>query len=187
MGLTTRIVSGALLALLIAWLIRWMFMSSPMLEAPSDLDTSLDYVLRDFSGEFYDTNGNLSLRIHGPRLQHDPDTGIATVTAPSFLVEPGGGLWEGGAALAAIDRGTHTVSLEGAVTLRQPEAPGGEILIETERLVYDQKAKTISGEHPVRLTQPGAELNARGVILSLETEILRLQHNVEGYWTPPGN
>lgn len=187
MGLTTRIVSGALLALLIAWLVRWVFLSEPALEAPSGLDTSLDYVLRDFSGEFYDTDGQLSLQIHGPRMQHDPDTGIATITEPGFLIEPGGGLWQGDAALASIDRAGHSVALEGGVTLHQADAPGGEITIETERLVYDQNEQTISGTHPVKLTQPGAEMNARGVTVFLETEILRLQDHVEGYWTPAGN
>lgn len=185
MGLTTRIVFGALLALLIAWLIRWIFLTEPALEAPSGLDTSLDYVLRDFSGEFYDAEGQLSLRIQGPRMQHDPDTGIATITEPAFLVEPGGGLWEGAAALASIDRAGHSVLLEGDVTLRQPDASGGEITIETEHLVYDQNEQIIRGREPVRLTQPGAELNARGVTVFLETEILRLHNDVEGYWTPP--
>ncbi|OAB57070.1 hypothetical protein AY599_21040 [Leptolyngbya valderiana BDU 20041] len=147
---------------------------SPVISLP---ETRLDYQLSDFDAQIFDESGALEFRLSGPVLAHDPNTRIVALTDPEFRFEGSREPWWGRADQGHFDRGMDTLDLTGAVELWQ-DLPEGRLTVRSERLQHQRPARTISADVPVRLTRPGTELNAGGLMIHLDRETVELQNDV---------
>lgn len=179
-----RIVGLAVLALALAVAARWLFTGAPGERAELDVDTRFDYVLTDFEADFYDSRGERSLVVAGPRLQHDPAEGIADIDRPDFRISPDDRNWRGRAEQAHIDRGGRVVHLVDNVRIDRELATGGRVTLTTERLRYDQPARTITTDASVEMTRPDGHLAAGGLRARIDTDRIELTDHVQGEFLP---
>ncbi len=181
--MTFRIVTGALVALLAALLLRWLLTTGEPAPAPPELDTRFDYVLQNFTARFSDATGQPGLEVSGPRLEHDPRTRDAIIDQPVFSFGPQDDAWHGNAELARIDRQRDRLVLERNVQLysEQPDRPRTDI--RGERFLLDHQERTITSDDPVTMQQPGTELRAGGLKVSLDQETVRMSNHVEGHFS----
>jgi LPS export ABC transporter protein LptC len=173
-----RLVLAASLVLVAVFLVRWWLPGErPSTVLPSLPDTRFDYTLSDFSARFYNAEGELSLLLDGPRLEHDSATRIASLVSPSFRFDPEGRDWHGQALSGQFDRDADALSLIGEVILHQ-QLEQGRLVIETERLQHQRAARTISGDQPVSLRQPGTQARAGGLMIRLDEDTIELHEHI---------
>ncbi len=175
-----RIIAIASLALVIVFVIRWWMPSDRTIRSlPTLPDTQFDYTLSDFRSEFFNTDGVLEWVIEAPQLVHDSSTKVATIQSPVILIEPGTTAWAARADQGMIYRNEDEMVLIGDVVIRQP-FDAGERVIRTERLHHDRRQRTISSNEMVKLTQPGALLEAGGVRIDLDANTMEFMDHVQG-------
>lgn len=175
-----RIIAIASLALVIVFVIRWWMPSDRTIRSlPALPDTQFDYTLSDFRSEFFNTEGLLEWVIEAPALVHDSKTKVATIQSPVISIEPSINAWEATANQGTIYRNEDEIVLMGDVVIRQPFGVG-ERVIRTQRLHHDRRQRTISTNDIVELTQPGALLEAGGVLIDLDTDTMEFLDHVQG-------
>lgn len=175
-----RIIAIASLALVIVFVIRWWMPSDRTIRSlPTLPDTQFDYTLSDFRSEFFNTEGVLEWVIEAPELVHDSKTKVATIQSPIILIEPGINTWEATAKQAMVYRNEDEIVLMGDVVIRQPFGTGDRV-IRTQRLHHDRRQRTISTNDTVELTEPGAFLEAGGVLIDLDTDTMEFLDHVQG-------
>lgn len=175
-----RIIAIASLALVIVFVIRWWMPSDRTIRSLPNLpDTQFDYTLSDFRSEFFNTEGVLEWVIEAPELVHDSKTKVATIQFPIILIEPGINAWEATAKQAMVYRNEDEIVLLGDVVIRQPFGTGDRV-IRTQRLHHDRRQRTISTNDTVELTEPGAFLEAGGVLIDLDTDTMEFLDHVQG-------
>lgn len=175
-----RIIAIASLALVIVFVIRWWMPSDRTIRSlPTLPDTQFDYTLSDFRSEFFNTEGVLEWVIEAPELVHDSKTKVATIQSPIILIEPGINTWEATAKQAMVYRNEDKIVLMGDVVIRQPFGTGDRV-IRTQRLHHDRRQRTISTNDTVELTEPGAFLEAGGVLIDLDTDTMEFLDHVQG-------
>jgi lipopolysaccharide export system protein LptC len=157
---------------------RWWFpterLPSPAIAMP---ETRLDYQLGQFEARVYSESGALEFLLSGPALAHDPDTRVMALTRPEFRFEGSSLPWWGQADQGRFDRGMDTLDLIGGVEMWQ-DLPEGRLTVRSERLQHQRPARTISADVPVRLSRPGTELNAGGLMIQLDSETVELLNDV---------
>jgi len=177
---TWRIVLVACLALIVALGVRWLMPSdrsaTPTISMP---DTRFDYTLSDYSARFRDADNRVELMLSGPRLEHIWAERVARLEAPDFHIEPEGADWRGRAAQGRILRDDEMLVLEGGVSLVHRD-DRGEIEVNAEHLRYDRRARTISSDRPVTITQRESRLRSGGLNIELDQNTLELTDGVQG-------
>nr|WP_240956391.1 LPS export ABC transporter periplasmic protein LptC [Wenzhouxiangella sp. XN79A] len=144
-----------------------------------------DYALTDFDAVVFDETGRQTLRVAGPRLEHDPKTRTALLVDPRFVVPGEPADWRGRAERGRLARADEELQLEGAVVLTRPD-PRGEIRIETERLDYDRRTGRLTAPETVRFTQAGSELVGGTLVYLLNDDRLELQNDVHATYRDAG-
>lgn len=173
-----RLVLAASLVLIAAFMLRWWLPGErPSMPLPSLPDTRFDYTLSDFSARFHNSEGETTLLISGPRLEHDSATRIATLQSPRFQVEPDGRNWHGQSNLGRFERDADQLTLEGEVVLSQA-LDHGELIIESESLHHHRAQRTISSDTAVTLHQPGTQARSGGLMIRLEQDTIELSDHV---------
>ncbi|MFU8830837.1 MAG: LPS export ABC transporter periplasmic protein LptC [Wenzhouxiangella sp.] len=174
-----RLILAASLALVAAVAIRWWLPGERVaLTTPVMPDTRFDYTLTDFSARFSDENGELTLLVSGPRLEHHSLTRIATIQEPRFHLDPAGSNWRGESRLGRFERDEELLIMENEVVLTQPQDIG-ELVIETESLHHHRLERTIESITPVEMRQPGTWLRAGGLMIRLDQETIEFFNHVE--------
>lgn len=87
------------------------------------------------------------------------------------------------------DKGTlmdsgDTLTLESNIRIWRPLENGQSTELTTSRLLIRPKSKVISTQQPVTIVAPQGEINAIGMTVDLETENIRLLHQVRGHHEP---
>lgn len=174
-----RLFLAASLVLVLAFIVRWWLPGErPSVPLPTLPDTRFDYTLGDFSARFYNDEGEMTLLVSGPRLEHDSATRIATLQLPRFQFEPDGRNWHGQSNSGRFERETDQLTLEGEVMLTQA-LDHGEVVIHTETLHHHRAARTISTDTAVTLHQPGTQARAGGLMMRLDQDTIELSDHVQ--------
>ena len=140
-----------------------------------------DYALTDFDAVMIDETGRETLRVRGPRLEHDPDTRTARLTDPVFEVPGDQADWQGRAERGRLVRNDDRLELEGSVVLNRPH-PRGMLRIETAQLNYDRADGRLTAPGRVRFTQAGTELVGGTLIYLLNDDRVELQDDVHAIY-----
>ncbi|AKS41019.1 LPS export ABC transporter periplasmic protein LptC [Wenzhouxiangella marina] len=149
--------------------------ATPTLALP---DTRFDYSLGDYQALFHDDQGRPELRIRGPRLEHDANSRTVRLDQPRFSLLDDSGAWEGRADHGEFQREESLLLLSGQVQLERA-TPTGPVRLETEALQHQRPARTISADVPVRLSRPGTELDAGGLMMHLDNETVEFSDDVQ--------
>lgn len=140
-------------------------------------DTRFDYSLTDYQARFHDALGQPELNVAGPRLEHDAETRVVSLTEPEFSVTAADGDWQGQARRGRFTRDEALLELEDTVIITRDQ-PAGRLTIATEALQHLRPARTISADVPVTVTRPGTELTAGGLMIHLDNETVELSNDV---------
>ncbi|MDZ7791373.1 MAG: LPS export ABC transporter periplasmic protein LptC [Xanthomonadales bacterium] len=182
--MTWRIVLIACLALVLALGIRWLMPSDRSATPPVTVpDTQFDYTLTDYSARFRNANNAVELTLSGPRLEHVWAERIARLQSPEFHIEPEGADWQGSSERGRVLRDDEMLILEGDVRLVH-RGERGEIEVRAERLRYDRRARTITSDTPVSITQIESRLRSGGLRIELDNNLLELTDGVHGELDP---
>jgi len=181
---TWRVVLIACLALVVALSVRWLMPTDRSATPPMTMpDTQFDYTLSDYSARFRNAQDRVELTLSGPRLEHVWAERVARLTAPEFHIEPEAADWQGSADSGRILRDDEMLILEGNVALTHRDERG-DIKVRSERLRYDRRARTITSDAPVAITQADSRLNSGGLRIELDNNLLELTDGVYGELEP---
>ncbi|MEN1727037.1 MAG: LPS export ABC transporter periplasmic protein LptC [Pseudomonadota bacterium] len=168
----------AAIVLLSVLVFRWWLPAERVITPTVSLpDTRLDYRLQDFTARFHDEAGRPELEISGPNLEHDAESRQDTITGPEFAFMTADSPWMGQAQRGEFDREMDTLELINEVEVWREQAEG-PLRFTTERLQHQRPARTISADVPVLLTQPGARVEAGGLMIQLDSETVNLTNEV---------
>ncbi|WP_181918290.1 MULTISPECIES: LPS export ABC transporter periplasmic protein LptC [unclassified Wenzhouxiangella] len=182
--MTWRVVLIACLALIVALGIRWLMPTDRSATPPITMpDTQFDYTLSDYSARFRDEQDRVELTLSGPRLEHVWAERIARLRSPEFHIEPEAADWHGTSDGGRVIRDDAVLVLEGNVTLTH-RGERGDIEVKTERLRYDRRARTITSDTRVTMTQAESLLQSGGLRIELDNNLLELTDGVQGELEP---
>lgn len=182
--MTWRIVLIACLALVVALSVRWLMPADRSATPPISMpDTQFDYTLTDYSARFRDEHDQVEFTLSGPRLEHVWAERVARLESPDFHIEPDAADWQGSSESGRVLRDDELLVLEGNVTLAH-RAERGAIEVRTERLRYDRRARTITSDSPVEITQMESRLRSGGLRIELDNNLLELTDGVQGELEP---
>lgn len=182
--MTWRVVLIGCLALVVALGIRWLVPADRSATPPITMpDTRFDYTLSDYSARFRDAADRVELTLSGPRLEHIWAERVARLKSPQFHIEPEGADWQGSSETGRVLRDDEMLVLEGNVTLVH-RGERGNIEVRTERLRYDRRARTITSDMPVAITQTASRLRSGGLRIELDNNLLELTDGVQGELDP---
>jgi len=172
-----------LLAILAALAIAWLVASEPsQQEEPVPLSIEDDYYLEDFALEAFDHDGRLTHRVFGKRLRQRSNSHDFELEAPRFLLESEPGRWEITARSGWMDAAMTRAALRGQIVA---VGHADDLLtLTTSDLALDLVEKVATTEALVHLTQGDNRLRGEALTANLQTHLLRLRHNIEGYYVP---
>lgn len=178
--MTWRVVLIACLALVLALGIRWLMPTDRSATPPITMpDTQFDYTLSDYSARFRNAQDEIELTLSGPRLEHVWAERVARLQTPEFHIEPAAADWRGSSESGRVLRDDELLVLEGNVTLVH-RGERGDIEVRTERLRYDRRARTITSDSTVEVTQTESRLQSGGLRIELDKNLLELTNGVQG-------
>jgi LPS export ABC transporter protein LptC len=152
----------------------------------ADVDTTLDYLLQDFSARLLDEQGKVSVRLTAPYLRNDARTGIGTVETPDIRVNEGPDKWHIASESAIISPDREHVTMSGPVRIRRRSpTSGSNLLIDTSDVKIDVTPRTAVSDAPVHLRENGDELEAVGLHLDMIANTYELRSDVRGSYATP--
>lgn len=161
-------------------------LAEPAAQPLKDLDTRLNYALRDFSGRLLDQSGHTSLELSAPLLRNDAESGVGTVERPDIHIQQDGEQWYISAESAVIAADREVITLAGEVNVRRRNpATGEQVDIRTRELVLNVTPRTASTRSEVRIEQAGDWLRATGMNLDMINERYELLQAVQGHYETP--
>jgi len=174
---------AAVLALVAAAAGNWWLNRTvrPEPEPPPEVDGRIDYALEDFTATFFDSQGQPSLRVTGPSLNHDAVTRRARLATPEFAIEPNTRGWTGRADRGVVDRDARRLVLEGSVRMQRPHERGA-VTVTSERLEYDDRAATVHSPGPARVEQAGNELTGGTLTVWIDDQRLELTRDAQAIY-----
>lgn len=142
---------------------------------------TFDYALSDYRATLFDAEGKVSLRVAGPRLEHDPATREARLEQPRFELPGDDAAWTGRADRAVLARDDDTLALIGNVVAERPH-PRGTVTIEAERLDHDRRAAQLVSDRQVRVRQAGDELTGGTLVYFMNDDRVELENDVHAIY-----
>ena len=155
-------------------------------EPPAQLDTRLNYALRDFSGQLLDKEGNITLQISSPLLRKVAQSEVAIIKSPQIRIKQADQQWHITSESAIITADREYISLIGDVNmLRLNEANGETLKITTRDVMLSVTPRTASTESFVTIIQDGDRLNALGMNLNMINDNFELLNDVRAHYDIP--
>lgn len=161
-----------------AWLVPLL---APPAERAAVPRAEIDYALDQFEASFFNPDGQRTVQVAGPRLEHRAESREARILQPRFILDPDGEPWQGTAEQAFIARDAQRLRLESSVVIER-DHPRGRLRIETERLDYDHPARTLHSPGPARLQQGGHSLSGGTLTAWIDDERMELHANVQAIY-----
>jgi len=174
--------AGALAVVVLVLVNAWLRPFRPPPEPdPVQREERINYALSDFDARFFNGDGELTLEVRGPLLEHGAETRVATIQNPRFRIDPNRSNWSGRAERAEIQRDSQTLRLDGAVRLESPH-PRGEIIATSERMHYDHPSATLHSPVPAHIEQAGTELSGGTLTVWINDQRMELHHDVHAIY-----
>ena len=150
-------------------------------QAPvSDLDTKLNYVLRDFELQFYDENGQPTMNLKAPLLRNDPKLEIGTIENPVMKLYQADIIWDLNADLATVTNDKEHVELLGAVHVRRQEPDSGNWLtLDTREVKIAVTPQVATTDEAVTMSDGINRLDAIGLELDMLSSTFHLKQQVK--------
>ncbi len=172
-----------LLAILAALAIAWLAATeqSQQNERPQQTVED-DYFLEDFALNAYDHDGRLTHRLFGSTLRQRSGSHDFELEAPRFLLSSDPGQWEITARSGWMDAAMTRAQLRGQITAVATARDA--LTLTTSDLDLDLNTHLATTDALVNITQGDNRLRGEALTANLQTHLLRLRHNIEGYYVP---
>lgn len=150
------------------------------------LDSDPDAFATGVTAFYLNREGNLQTQFETPHMLHYDAQNKTTFENPHFQIYTSGTVpWHifalHGKAIAGID----AISLWSNVHVHQdPNKIHRELNLKTNAMTLHPKTQTAETDQPVVLTQPGYQVSAIGVHLSLKEEKVNLLSSAKGEFSP---
>lgn len=144
------------------------------------LDTRLDYALRDFELQFYDTRGQPAARLTAPMLTNEAASGVGEITRPRLDVIDRGNVWEIVAQSATIGPEREEVLLNGDVRMRRTaDQAGQDLQLSTSEMLLEITRRLASSDRQVHIQDGADTLQAVGFEVNLANNQFTLLDEVQ--------
>jgi len=152
-------------------------------EPVAGLDPKLNYVLRDFELQIFDTNGRPTLNMKAPVLSNDPVLGIGTVENPRLVLNQPDFTWNMVADSATITADKEHVELFGKVYVQRLELMTGErVELKTSEVRLEVGPQTASTTEPVSLYDGANQMDAVGMYLDMKNDTIQFKQQVKAIY-----
>lgn len=180
--------TGIIILLLIgaALLTSWLKQSTPTAKpASNSTSQTVDFFLTDFLLRQYDSDGEVSYRMQGQRLEHYPEQDVSKISLPSIAYKTQQNIWKINARSALLKpESSDEIVLSGKVDIHRPGLNGeGSTRLQTEQLTLKPEAEIARAEQSVTITGQGSIINAKQMLANLKIGHITL-HKVESRYDP---
>lgn len=137
----------------------------------------------------YNTKGQLQKSFSAEHSEHFPNLAITHFSMPHIITTTDEGkLWEISALKGHNKDKDNLITLIGQVAAQPLNVPPDEeLLIESSLLLYYSDAQIAKTDKPVQITSPNGRINAVGMRLNVQEQILDLHKQVRTRYAPPPN
>lgn len=180
--MTTRKSRQGIVLLLFLTLISFWLSRQHQAQKPpqmSGLDPSLDYMLRDFELQTYDSSGLPLLNLRAPLLRNNSAVKLGTIEAPVIVLNKPDAKWSLVADSATMTEDRERIHLFGHVNVKRIEnTTGRHAQMDTGEIEVQVTAQTASTTKPVSIKDGQNSLQAQGMDIDLKSGRFKLKHNV---------
>jgi len=153
------------------------------LEPVAGLDPKLNYVLRNFELQVFDTNGKATLNMRAPVLSNDPVLGIGTVENPLLVLRQQDITWNMVADSATITADKEHVELFGKVYVQRLDLlTGKREELNTSEIKLEVVPQTASTTEAVSLYDGVNQIDAIGMYLDMMNDTIQLKQQVKAIY-----
>jgi len=146
-----------------------------------------DYFMLQATSKQYDQAGKLRSQISGQRFAHIAEFSATDVEAPRFqFYRANNPPWFGRANSATIIDSGAQITLDQKVFITNGPAPENPLSLITESLRILPNQNLLTGSEQVTIQGGQSQLQAKGIKLHMDTQVLNLLHQVRGE-IQPGN
>jgi len=150
------------------------------LEPVANLDTKLNYVLRDFELQFFDENGLPTINMRAPVLRNNPELQLGTIEHPVIKLNQTDAVWNLTADTATITADKEHVQLLGQVHVQRHELATGQwVDLKTREVRIEVTPQTASTDQPVSIFDSYNQINGIGLDLDLISNTFVLKQQVK--------
>ncbi|MES1942843.1 hypothetical protein PC39_01910 [Salinisphaera sp. PC39] len=142
-----------------------------------------DYYLLDAEILQMGPQGDLKYRIRTDESLHYPDDAVRLTGIDVTYLAGERGPWRLDAPRGRVPAGSRDIHLEGGVVLSQ-RRDDGELRVTTPRARVRPDADRVETDAEVTARAPGQDIRARGMTVYLDSDRLRLRHDVEVTYAP---
>lgn len=150
--------------------------------APPNAAGGSDYYLLDADILQMDAAGALRYRIQTAESLHYPDDSVRLTQLDVLHVGGAHGPWRLTAPRGHVPAGSHDIRLEGGVTLHQERADG--IRLTMPHAWIRPREDRVDTEATVEATAAGRWIQGTGMVAQLDSDRLRLNHDVRVVYAP---
>lgn len=143
-----------------------------------------DYYLIDAEIRQMNAAGQLQYRIRATESLHFPDDSVRLTELDVLHVGGDRGPWRLTAPKGAVPPHSRDIRLDGGVTLTSEQHTGTGIRLITDHAWVRPDADLIETDAPVQATAPGRRARATGMTVHLDSDRMRLHHDVRVTYAP---
>ncbi len=146
----------------------------------ADLDTRLNYVLRDFELQFYDDNGLPTFNMQAPVLRNNPELQVGTIEQPVIKLNQPDAVWHLTSDTATVSDDKEHVQLSGKVHVQRHVLATNEwIELNTREVMIEVTPQTASTDQPTSMSDSLNQINGIGLDLDMKTNTFALKQQVK--------
>ena len=146
-----------------------------------------DYFMLDATSIQYDPTGLISSQISGQRFAHINEFAATDIEAPRFqFFRANNAPWFGRAETATVIDSGAQIALDKKVFITNGPAPENPLSLVTESLRILPNQNLLTGSEQVTIQGRSSQLQAHGIKLQMDTQVLTLLRQVRGE-IQPGN
>lgn len=159
----------------------------PVFTQSTASDEEPDYYGKQLSHRQYSATGVLNQEFTAEESEHFPVAAVTLFIQPHIIVtSEDGERWQIDSQLGKSQDAKQLVTLSQQVEIKPIDPrPNESLLVETEVLHYHTDSQIAETDEPVKITSSDALINSTGMSLSIPTQILELNHQVNTRYVPP--
>ena len=152
----------------------------------SDIDTAMEYMLRDFEVRYFDESGEQTMTLRSPRFSSDAASGEGQAFNPIMEINHEGFVWNIIADAARFPDSQERVFLDGAVRIvREGALEQDWLQIDTQEVTVEVEDRIAHSMAPVRAQDLAGEFNATGFQVNMTENTFELEQQVRGVYVLP--
>lgn len=152
----------------------------------TDIDTRLEYALREFEARYFDAQGRPAVILRSPRFASDAATGEGRVVQPELEIQHQGFLWHIIADAAVVPDDQSLIHLTGRVRMQRTGSELSDWMeIQSRDVTVEVGPRVAHSGQPVEITDLAGRMTAEGFNIDMTENTYRLENDVRGAYVLP--